>query len=348
MIRVGICTSPLKSGHKMRGIGFYTKNLLESLQQRSDVEVIEFDDVNKIRDVDLIHYPYFDLFYQTLPIVKKLPTVVTIHDVIPLVFPKYYPPGIKGKIGHCLQKFSLLNVRAIITDSQSSKHDIEKYLGINPVKIYPIYLAPDKNFKSVNNKKELNKISKKYSLPEFFSLFLGNVNWNKNLVNLTQACLDAGVDLVLIGKDFENKDDLDHPERKSYKEFLEKFANNPKIHILGFIPDKDLRIIFTLAQMLLYPSFHEGFGLPVLEAQACGIPVVTSNISSLPEVAGEGAIFVDPYDVKNIKDVILKLMIDQDLKTRLIQKGFDNVKKFSWDKTAAETVLVYQQVIKNV
>lgn len=345
MIRVGICTFPLTSGHKSRGIGFYTKNLLKELQKRSSIQVIEFNDINKLENVDLVHYFYFDLFIKSLPLRKKFPTVVTIHDVTPLVFPKHYPPGIRGKIKYFLQRLSLLNVQAIITDSKYSKEDIIKYLKINPHKIYPIHLASDKYFRPLKQQSVSSKIVSEYNLPNKFVVYLGSINWNKNLNGLTQASLETGVDVVLIGQDFEDKNGLEHIERKSYRQFLKKFSTDPRVHILGFVPDNDLVIIFNLAQMLLYPSFYEGFGLPILQAQACGLPVITSNVSSMPEIAGDGALFVDPYNVGEIKQEIQRIINDDKLKKHLIKKGFKNLKRFSWEKVADETIAVYQTVL---
>ncbi|MBI2599834.1 hypothetical protein HYW43_02870 [Candidatus Daviesbacteria bacterium] len=123
-MKVAINTLTLKSAHKYRGIGYYTINLLEALKQETSVEISEFTRLSEVKDVNIIHYPWFDLFFHTLPIRRKFPTVVTIHDVIPLVFPQYYPKGLKGKISFMLQKMALSSCRYIITDSDTSKYDI--------------------------------------------------------------------------------------------------------------------------------------------------------------------------------------------------------------------------------
>lgn len=346
MINVAINSLPLHSGHKTRGIGTYTRNLIESLREMKDVKVQEFSQIWEASDADLVHYPFFDLFQKTLPAKRVLPTVVTVYDTTPLIFPKHYPPGVKGKINNFLQILALRKVDAVITISEVSKNDIKKYLGVNKDKIYPIHLAPAGHFRVVKDKKTLDQVAKKYKLPGSFALYMGNVNWNKNLSNLTQACVDEGRDLVLVGKDFEDRSNLDHPERKSYKEFLHKFSDNPLVHILGFVPEEDLVGIVNLANVTLLPSFYEGFGLPILESQICGTPVITSNISSMPEVVGEGALLVDPYDVGSIRSAIKKIFDDQDVRKILVEKGFDNVKKFSWEETARQTVDIYKKVLK--
>src|SRR6185437_15457907 len=128
MITVGFDTSPLLSGHKTRGIGSYTTHLLGEFKKIQDIKIIEFTDINKLKGVDLIHYPYFDLFFRTFPKQTKFPCVVTIHDVIPLIFPQHYPPGLKGRFNLTIQKRALQRVNAIITPSVASKKDIMKYL----------------------------------------------------------------------------------------------------------------------------------------------------------------------------------------------------------------------------
>lgn len=344
-MKIAFCSLPLKSGHKTRGIGFYTQNLLAGLKKRSDIKIYEFSHPSEIKDADIVHYPFFDLFQRTLPINKKFPTVATIHDVIPLIFPWHYPPGIKGRLKSFYQKLSLKNVKAVITDSKSSKKDIVKFLNVNPKKVFPISLASTPNFKVIYDTKHLSLVQNKHHLPQNFALYIGSVNWNKNLSNMTAACMEADIDLVLAGKDFEDQSHLDHPERKSYSEFLQKFASQPKVHILGFVPDEDLVAIINLSQMVLLPSFYEGFGLPILEAQACEIPVIIGNVSSMPEVAGDGAILVDPESVQDIACAISKILNNKIFKNNLILKGTANLKRFSWDKTINQTIKVYQYVL---
>ncbi len=345
-MKIAFCVSPLFNSHSVRGIGAYTKNLLKYLKQNSGLHIQEFSDINEVKIADIVHYPFFDLFQRSLPIPKKIPTVVTIHDVIPLTNPTAYPPGIKGAFNNYLQKLSLKNVAAIITDSVSSKEDIIKYVKVSAEKIYPIALAPTSHFRKINRTEELKRVKDRYHLPGKFALFTGNVNWNKNLLNLSEAALKAKIDLVLIGKGFEEKNNLDHPEMKSFKNFLNLYSNNPKVHILGFVKDEDLVAITNLANVVLMPSFIEGFGLPILEAQICGVPVITSNTSSMPEVAGYGALLVDPKSVEGISQAISKIMEGNKLSESLIVEGLKNVKKFSWKKVAQETIEVYGKVLR--
>ncbi len=345
MIKVAINSLPLQQGHKTRGIGTYTRNLIKSLKKREDIEIFEFSILSEIKEADLIHYPFFDLFQKTLPLKKILPTIVTVFDTTPIIFPEHYPSGIRGKLNNFFQKRALQKMDAIITISEVSKKDIVKYLGIKKEKIFPIHLAPAPHFKVIKDKGKLEKTAGKYHLPEKFLLYMGGVNWNKNLLNIAEACIKDGVNLVLAGKDFENRENLDHPERKSYKIFLEKFSFNEYIHILGFVLDEDMAAIVNLAEATVLPSFYEGFGLTILESQICGTPVITSNLSAMPEVAGRGALFVDPNSTESIRLAIRKITSDRNLKLRLINFGFENVNKFSWEKTAKQTIEVYKQVI---
>lgn len=343
-MKIAFCISPLLNNHNVRGIGAYTKNLLDSLKKISGIEIQEFSDISEVKNADVIHYPFFDLFQKSLSINNKIPTIVTIHDVIPLEYPKHYPSGIKGALNKFLQRKSLKKIAAVITDSQSSKKGIIKYLKVAENKIFPIYLASVGHFRKIQNNIALEEIKHKYKLPDKFALFTGNVNWNKNLLNLCSAALKSGIDIVLIGKSFEERNNLNHPEMKSFKKFLDTFSSNSKVHILGFIENEDLVFITNLADIQLLPSFAEGFGLPILEAQSCGVPVITSNTSSMPEVAGRGALMVDPTSVEDISRAITRIIKNKELKEELIKEGFKNVKRFSWEKTAQETIEIYDKV----
>lgn len=347
-MKIAIDISPLKSGHQFRGIGFYTKNLVESLQliKVNDFEV-ELIDKGKIPpDCDLVHYPYFDLFWVILPMIKNKKTVVTIHDVTPLVFPKNYPPGIKGEIKFQIQKCSLKSVNAVITDSKSSKQDITKYLDYPPEKIHVIYLAPGSHFKKLPTLNSALSTQRKYCLPHCFVLYVGDVNYNKNVLGLAKACKLIGIPLVIVGKQAVQKDfDKTHVENQPLVQLIKEFGNDKKVMRLGFIPDEDLVAIYNLASVYCQPSFYEGFGLPVLQAMACGTPVVSSNKPCLPEICGEAAIFFDPYQPKEISKAIVNVLSDESLCDKLKQLGFKQAKKFSWEKTGRETYEVYKKVV---
>jgi glycosyltransferase involved in cell wall biosynthesis len=346
-IKIAIDVSPLKSAHKFRGIGFYTENLVKALQSfGTDKLTIKLAKTGRASsDCDLIHYPYFDFFKQTLPLVKKLKTIVTIHDVIPLVFPKHYPPGVRGRLNFCLQMIALKGVKAVICDSQNSKRDIFKYLHYPQEKIFAVYLAPGDRFKPIDSQNILNSTKQKYNLPEKFVLYVGDVNYNKNLVGLAKACKTIGMPLVIVGKQaVQQKFDVAHIENQPLVQLVKLYDGDKDIRRLGFVPTEDLIAIYNLATVYCQPSFYEGFGLPVLEAMSCGTPVVCSNRSSLPEIAGEAAILVNPYNINSIATGLKRAINNKDLRKKLIEKGLGQARKFSWEKVAKETYEVYKKV----
>ncbi|MBI4039331.1 glycosyltransferase family 4 protein [Candidatus Daviesbacteria bacterium] len=339
-MKVALDTSPLTSGHRVRGIGTYTKNLAQALVKIAGLELVTFQG-GKIPDCDIVHYPYFDLFFQSLPIFKNKPTVVTIHDVVPLRFPQHFPSGIRGQLKFLLQKLSLQSARAVVTDSDASKSDIVKFLKVAPQKIFSIHLAPSPIFSRISDQSQLDAARQKYQLPASYILYVGDVSYNKNLPRLLEAIADLDVNLVMVGQAVA---DETVAETKELMTKINQLGLKERVWRLGFVADEDLVAIYNLAGCLVLPSLAEGFGLPVLEAMATGCPVVTSNISSMAEIAGAAAILVDPNDTKNISWGIREVL-DRDKGEALREKGAEQVKKFSWDKTAQATVKVYRQVL---
>ena len=348
-MKVAIDTSPLKSGHQYRGIGVYTQNLVEAFKKEriSNFHLQLIDDKKIPDDCDLIHYPFFDLFFLTLPLKKEKPAVVTIHDTIPLIFPEHYPPGVKGNVKFQIQKFSLKNVKAVITDSENSKKDIFKYLNYPKERIFVVPLAQGKEFKLIKEKSLLDRIQKKYQLPEEFLLYVGDVNYNKNVLGLIKAFAEFKKDhksfkLVLVGKAFQDKN---LKETKEINQLINLMDLNKNIIRLGWISQEDLVGIYNLATVYCQPSFYEGFGLPVLEAMACGTPVVTSEASSLPEICGEATLMVDSYDIQSLCEGLKSIVDNPSTALMLKQKGLKQSEKFSWSKTALKTYEIYQKVV---
>lgn len=346
MIRVGIETSSLNGSSQFRGIGMYSSRLITALEHSEEVEVAQTAAGGRLDNIDILHYPYFDFFFLTLPLVKKVKTVVTIHDCIPLVFPDKYPTGIKGKIKFSIQKYSLKNVDAVLTDSESSKKDIMEFLNVPKEKINVVYLAADPIFKKLPNGSEiLGKVSRKYKLPSEYMLYVGDVNYNKNLIRLIDAFSkvdDENFHLVMVGKSFENKI---LKETKQILNLIEALNISKRVHLPGFIPDEDLLVIYNLAKIYCMPSLYEGFGLQILEAMACGVPVITSGVSSTSEISGKAALLVNPLKTEEISAAIKKLMADKLFRDKMIKLGSDQVNNFSWNKTAQETINVYRKVL---
>lgn len=357
-MKIAINTIPLDTAHKTRGIGYYTRHLVEVFKTDPSVTISEFKAIQEVKNVDVVHYPWFDLFFHTLPIKRRFPTVVSIHDVMPLVFSKYYPAGLRGKVNFYLQKMALGSCRYIITDSQAAKKDIAKHLKIEAKKIAVIPLAADQKFQVINNDTRLLYLKRKYHLPDQFLLFVGDANWVKNLPfliegfwNLIKISDLANVKLVLIGgvflKDVEN---IDHPELESLKlvnKLIKQYGLGSCIIRPGQITDEELVAFYNLATIYVQPSIYEGFGLPVLQALACGTPVVSSDRGSLVEVGGGSAVYFDPTNLKQFISTVKDLLLDKSLRNTLSKSGLKQAAGFSWRKVAEETKLIYLKAIAN-
>jgi glycosyltransferase involved in cell wall biosynthesis len=345
-MRIAIDVSPLENGHKVRGVGFYLTYLKKALlQYHSENEYVFFTEKLQ-QSVDVVHYPYFDPFFLSLPSAKKTKTIVTIHDLTPLVFPKHFPAGIKGKIRWLIQKRNLKKVDGIITDSYASKKDIVRIAGIPEEKIAVVYLAADEVFRKLDKHElQTESIMQKYNLPKKFVLYVGDITWNKNLVRLVQAVQKLDVPLVMVGKAIVDKDfDRENPWNKEQVAFNKISQTDKNIIKLGFLPTEDLVQLYNIATVFVMPSLYEGFGLPVVEAMQCGCPVVTTKNGSLQEVAGDAALYIDGQNVLSIAEGIKKVFTDKKLRSDISDKSIVQARKFSWEKTAKETVDVYKQI----
>lgn len=366
-MKVAIDTGPLTSGHQVRGIGVHTRELLQALKKVESkgvkIEGVDFSKTD-LSTYDVVHYQYFHPFFSNLPPIKPASrVVVTIHDLIQLIYSDKYPPGIKGKINFLKQKKRLRYADAIITISETSKKDICRFLGVDPKKVHVIHLAPKGIFKKLEPGKWKSDMKEKYNLPEKFALYVGDVNYNKNIPTLIKACQKTGMKLVICGKQAGEVEsfglgldvlggpmdwlrflfNIPHPENMHYEELVKLFGKNGKVTRLGFVPDKDLVKIFNLASVYIQPSFYEGYGLPILEAQASGTLVVAARNNAHVEVAGKFAIYFNP---KNVNDLVARLKaIGRDGgKGEMVKRGVENAKKNSWQKTAKETIKVYKEL----
>ena len=356
-MKVAINIRPLYSGHKLRGIGYYTESLLKALEKDEDINVVRFSNLKELKDIDLVHYPWFDFYFHSLPIRKRSPTVVTVHDVIPLIFKDKYPPGIKGSLKFFLQKLALKRTTAIITDSKASKGDIQKYLYIKEEKISVIPLAVDEDFKILGGTKLLF-IKREYNLPDEFLLYVGDVNWTKNIPflikgfhKITQNPALSEVKLVLVGSPFLKKvDNINHPELEPLKKvnnLIKELNLESKIIRVGDIDKDQLVAFYNLATLYTQPSLYEGFGLPVLEALTCGTPVVSSNRGSLPEVGGDAVVYFDPENLDQFTKIVIEILQNKSLQNKLSKLAIKQSEKFSWEKVAEQTKSVYSKVIKD-
>lgn len=330
-MRVAVDSGPLSSGHKVRGVGWYTGELIRALGKR--VDAVDFVNAD-LGAYDIVHYPYFSPFQRTLPLRKPAKRmVVTIHDLIPLIYPRHYPSGIVGSINFFLQRLALKNADVVITDTETSKKDIVRFLKINPEKIFVVYLAAREIFKKLDSK-GLELIRKKYDLPQKFVLYVGDINYNKNIPNLVKACELAKMQLVICGKQASRLEELDlnHPELSHLKPVITRLK---KVKRLGFVPEEDLVAIYNLADVYCQPSFYEGFGLPVLEALACGTKVVAARTQALVEITEGAVIFTDQQDPEKMAEAFKKNIEKPHLP-----------RNYSWRLTADETFEVYKKVFE--
>jgi glycosyltransferase involved in cell wall biosynthesis len=331
------------SAHKVRGVGMYINFLVENLEKYDkENEYVFFEDGKIPTDCDLVHYPYFDPFFRTLPFNIKKKFVVTVHDLTPLVFPKHFPTGIKGKINWQIQKKLLKKATAVAADSNCSAKDVKEIVGIGDVRT--VYLAADEGFKKLSTINHKPLTSKKFSLPENFLLYVGDATWNKNLPRLIEAVRQTKYKLVMVGKVWETSANKVSPSpwNDDLRKVLSRIEGDEQFIKLGFVDDAEIVKVYNLATALIMPSIYEGFGLPVLEALNCGTPVISSRGGSLPEIGGNAVWYTDDLDVENIRGSIEKVMGDLPLRSELSQKGLEQAKNFNAEKSVADIVKVYK------
>ena len=348
-MHIAIDATPLSSGHSGRGVGVYTKNLIDSLKRyEKHHSYTLFTRKQKVpNSADIVHYPYFDPFFLTLPVRKHKPTIVTVHDLIPLVFPDKFLPGFRGSLTWTFQKMSLLGARRVIADSNTSKDDVVRITGFSRNKIDTVYLAPSESSGKITQKDILERVKKQYLLPDRFILSVSDVNWNKNISGLLKTFFhiisrDRRLKLVLVGKAF-----LDSAlvETQEINRLIAELNLEPYIIRTGYVGDRELMVFYTLAGCLVQLSHYEGFGLPVLEAMKCGCPVVVSDTSSLTEISGP-SVRVQLENARGVISGILKVLDMSDVKRRqLVDQGYAWVSQFTWQKTAKETVQSYERTL---
>ena len=331
----------------------YTKFLLENLQKAAVQEpkrlrIVPVNDPLRIsRELNLLHYPFFDFFFPTLKVPDGLAVVVTVHDAIPLRFPEHYPPGLKGTVNLWRQRQNLKRVSAVITDSLSSKHDLEAYLKIPDQKISVVPLGPQFPRLSRLNLREESKVREKYHLPPKYLLYVGDVDWSKNLSNLAAAAKMTGLPLVIGGQKAASplRDNIQkYPSDWPFRDFLATYGMDPEIMRPGYIDPVDLPAVYHLATVYCQASWWEGFGLSALESLVAGCPVVASDTPALRELLGSAAIFVPPDRPASIAAGIKKAQAPQE-RQRLISAGRQRARLFSWQKSADAALEVYQKVI---
>jgi glycosyltransferase involved in cell wall biosynthesis len=277
-----------------------------------------------------------------LPLVHPKRSVVTVHDL----GYRYYPQAHRTRDRLYLDwstRWNAQQAASVIADSLATKGDLVRAYGVDAAKIQVVYLGRDEAFNRVRDESVLAGARERYGIAGRYLLYVGTLQPRKNLARVIDAFGRLAADpttedirLVLAGKRGWLYDDLFAQ--------VARLGLEGRVLFPGYVENADLPALFSGAAAFVFPSLYEGFGIPVLEAGACGVPVITSNTSSLPEVAGDAALLVDPHDVDAIADAMYRLMTDEALRAELARRGQENVKRFSWEKCARETLAVLEEV----
>jgi glycosyltransferase involved in cell wall biosynthesis len=295
--------------------------------------------------------PDCHLFHATehlLPRLKRARTVLTVHDLIYRLFPEYHLPLNKWFLNLFMPLF-VRRADAIIAVSRCTRDDLIRHYDVPPEKITVIYEGVDTQFQPITDPGTLAAVRARYGLPQHYILYVGTIEPRKNLTTLLEAYVAlkaqtpnlqspiSNLHLVIVGR-----------KGWLYQDFFQRLRElgleEDEVVLPGFVPDEDLPALYSAAELFVFPSLYEGFGLPPLEAMACGTPVVTSNTSSLPEVVGEAGLMVDPHDVRALREAMERALIDEHLRTELRTRGLEQAGRFTWEKTAQQTLEVYRGI----
>lgn len=324
-----------------------------------------------LEGIDIFFSPHFFL----APVSKKCKRIVTFHDLSFKHYPEFF--SFPKRFWHFSMgpRFQAKNVSKIVAVSQSTKEDLVNIYKINPEKIEVIYSGIGEEFQPLvsegrKDSQKLKQVKEKYNLPNDFILYFGTIEPRKNIVGLIKAFealkdrlnqetgatepvwsgFEARVAKRTSGKIPKTDTKLVIAGARGWlHQDIFKVADESKykkdIIFTGFVDDEDKVYLYNLAQVFVFPSFFEGFGFPPLEAMACGIPTITSNTSSLPEVVGDGAVMIDPSNIDELAYAMRTVFGDKDLRARLKRRGIRQAQKFSWQRTAERTLEVFQSLI---
>jgi len=283
--------------------------------------------------VEVFHCPHYNL-----PFHIRTASVVTIHDLIHLVRPDLLSDHRAHLYASWLLPGVVRRTEHFLTDSEYSKGDIINHLRVPEEKISVIYPGVREGFRPYL-RDEVECFRRSRGLPQRFALYVGLLKPHKNIIRLLQAfssLKEEGLSLLLVGR-----------RDRRYRELNRALANDslcPNVVLLPSFPFEELPLLYNAAECLALPSLYEGFGLPALEAMACGTPVVCSHATSLPEVVGDAAVLVDPLSVRSLAEGMQNILGDSTLRSELRRKGLERAKQFRWQDSAAKTLKVYREV----
>ncbi|MQL52259.1 glycosyltransferase [Desulfofundulus thermobenzoicus] len=287
--------------------------------------------------------PHILFLHHLAPLLlTPFPVVTTVFDLAFLHFPDHFPRRsrftLKRNTAHAVRR-----AERVITISEATKRDLLEIYGIPPEKVSVTYPGVDQyHFKPCVDSGTFESVRQRYRLPEHFFLYVGALQPRKNLIRLLTAYTTArsrGIEWPLV---------VAGPRAWLYEDIVAALDATPGVRYLDYVPFADLPVLYSLAGAFVYIPLYEGFGLPVLEAMACGTPVITSSVSSLPEVAGDAAVLVDPYDTEAIATALQRMAEDEELQRALREKGLARAREFSWERCARETLGVFEEVVKGV
>ena len=302
-------------------------------------EQVELPRILREHKVDLLHSPHF-----LLPLSRPCPTVVTIHDVVYIA----YAQDMQSRLGRLyysvmMHASSRLATR-IITDSIFSKNEIVRLLGVDPGTVSVIYPAVDTAFRPVPDSSEREALLSEYGIDREYILYAGIYKGRKNHAGLLRAfqhflARGGEAQLVIAGPMNEGEHQLQH--------LADELRIADHIVFTGFITDSDLGALYSAARVYACPSLYEGFGFTVLEAMACGVPVVCSDAASLPEVAGDAAVYANPKNSEAFAEALYQIFTNDDLRQEMIERGWRNLQRFSWRQAAARSLAAYSDALGN-
>lgn len=289
--------------------------------------------------IDLFHATDFTL-PPTLPRTK---TLLTVHDLSFVRVPQTASPSLKAYLDAVVPR-SVRRAHHVLADSQATKDDLIDLYGVAPEKITVVLSGVDSHFQRAEDLAKRAAVRAKYGIGDKPYIFaIGTVQPRKNYARLIQALAQVrtlhDVILVIAGGKGWLEDEM-------YRT-LDALNMRQHVRLIGFADDDDLPTLYSEACCLAFPSLYEGFGLPILEAMACGTPVLTSNVSSMPEAAGDAAMLVDPRDTEAIIHALMKLVADSPTREQLIERGFAHVKHFTWGRSAAQLADIYEGILRD-
>ena len=354
----------LDTSHEtLTGSGQYARHLIDALREvspdaqlecvsprkRGDLAKVQFEQIDfpraaKRMQADIAFVPYW-----APPLNSDVPTVVTIHDVIPIALPAYRG-GLPQRAYASLVRAASPNATEIITDSEFSRQDILKHLRVDAGCVTVVPLAVEPRFTPAISFDELTRVQEKYALPERYVLYLSGFDPRKNIETLMQVYVWCGETIgeeypLVINGTPDTPVTTEGGERTTLGAMAKALDVSDVVRLIGRVDEADKPAVYAGARALLFPSEYEGFGLPPLEAMACGVPVVGSNAASIAEVVGNAGMLVEPKNARRMAGALIATCTEDDLNDRLRQRALMRAAQYPWQRTAAETYAVFKRAV---